>query len=295
MLIDWFTVGAQAVNFLILVWLLQRFLYQPVLAAIDCAREEDRRTDCGCRGIGDEGASRTGEELRRRNEALEPRARGSDAQGHGRRRHAERQAPHRVGPAGVATAALEADPGPGRRSERNSVVNFRCAPRPRSSRWPARRCPILAGASLEDRMIEVFIARLRELPETQKLALAGADSDSGRGVVTDGVKTTSLPVPTPVALVAQRLRSPRRRRAPTSRPRYASASARPWRSALRPRLSLFAGSSSRWDGVKTRVERRGLPVRPSPRSRCLAVEPEPAAPTLEAAACPLTVCSPISI
>jgi F-type H+-transporting ATPase subunit b len=35
MLIDWFTVAAQAVNFIILVWLLKRFLYKPVLAAID--------------------------------------------------------------------------------------------------------------------------------------------------------------------------------------------------------------------------------------------------------------------
>jgi F-type H+-transporting ATPase subunit b len=39
MLIDWFTVGAQALNFLILVWLLKRFLYQPILNAID-AREK---------------------------------------------------------------------------------------------------------------------------------------------------------------------------------------------------------------------------------------------------------------
>jgi F-type H+-transporting ATPase subunit b len=38
MLIDWFTVGAQALNFLVLMWLLRRFLYQPVLTAID-ARE----------------------------------------------------------------------------------------------------------------------------------------------------------------------------------------------------------------------------------------------------------------
>jgi F-type H+-transporting ATPase subunit b len=38
MLIDWFTVGAQVVNFLILVWLLKRYLYRPILAAID-ARE----------------------------------------------------------------------------------------------------------------------------------------------------------------------------------------------------------------------------------------------------------------
>jgi F-type H+-transporting ATPase subunit b len=35
MLIDWFTVAAQAVNFLILMWLLKRFLYKPVVAAID--------------------------------------------------------------------------------------------------------------------------------------------------------------------------------------------------------------------------------------------------------------------
>lgn len=35
MLIDWFTVIAQMINFLILVWLFKRFLYQPILNAID--------------------------------------------------------------------------------------------------------------------------------------------------------------------------------------------------------------------------------------------------------------------
>jgi F-type H+-transporting ATPase subunit b len=39
MLIDWFTVGAQALNFVILVWLLKHFLYKPILGAID-AREK---------------------------------------------------------------------------------------------------------------------------------------------------------------------------------------------------------------------------------------------------------------
>jgi len=39
MLIDWFTVGATALNFSILVWLMKRFLYQPILHAID-AREK---------------------------------------------------------------------------------------------------------------------------------------------------------------------------------------------------------------------------------------------------------------
>ena len=35
MLFDWFTVFAQIANFLILMWLLKRFLYKPVLDAID--------------------------------------------------------------------------------------------------------------------------------------------------------------------------------------------------------------------------------------------------------------------
>lgn len=39
MLIDWFTVAAQLLNFLVLVWLMKRYLYQPVLAAI-AAREQ---------------------------------------------------------------------------------------------------------------------------------------------------------------------------------------------------------------------------------------------------------------
>jgi F-type H+-transporting ATPase subunit b len=39
MKIDWFTVIAQVLNFLVLVWLLKRFLYQPIMNAIE-AREK---------------------------------------------------------------------------------------------------------------------------------------------------------------------------------------------------------------------------------------------------------------
>ena len=35
MKIDWFTVIAQVINFLVLVWLLKRFLYKPILNAIE--------------------------------------------------------------------------------------------------------------------------------------------------------------------------------------------------------------------------------------------------------------------
>jgi len=40
MIIDWFTVGAQTFNFIVLVWLMKRFLYKPILHAID---ERERR------------------------------------------------------------------------------------------------------------------------------------------------------------------------------------------------------------------------------------------------------------
>jgi F-type H+-transporting ATPase subunit b len=40
MLIDWFTVCAQAVNFLLLIWLLKRFLYKPILSAMDARDQE---------------------------------------------------------------------------------------------------------------------------------------------------------------------------------------------------------------------------------------------------------------
>ena len=41
--------GAQAINFLILVWLLKRFLYKPILRDRR-TRERDRQPARGCRG-----------------------------------------------------------------------------------------------------------------------------------------------------------------------------------------------------------------------------------------------------
>jgi len=41
--LDWWTIGLQTINFAILVWLLHRFLYQPVLGMIDARKAEIRR------------------------------------------------------------------------------------------------------------------------------------------------------------------------------------------------------------------------------------------------------------
>ncbi len=44
MQIDWFTTGAQTINFLVLVWLLKRFLYRPVMAAMDRRQQKIKET-----------------------------------------------------------------------------------------------------------------------------------------------------------------------------------------------------------------------------------------------------------
>ena len=38
MQLDWWTIGLQTVNFTVLIWLLNRFLYKPVLAHDRCAK-----------------------------------------------------------------------------------------------------------------------------------------------------------------------------------------------------------------------------------------------------------------
>ena len=75
MLIDWFTVCAQAINFLILVWLLKRYLYKPVLAAID-ARERKvaaRIVDAETQEKKTQAAS---DDIRKRNEAFDQEREG---------------------------------------------------------------------------------------------------------------------------------------------------------------------------------------------------------------------------
>src|ERR1700728_1559372 len=104
MLIDWFTVGAQALNFIILVWLLKRFLYQPILNAID-AREQRISAQLADAQANKAEASAERAEFQRKNEALEQQratllSRASDEA------NAERQ--RLIGEARAAADALSA-------------------------------------------------------------------------------------------------------------------------------------------------------------------------------------------
>lgn len=70
MLIDWFTVAAQVINFLILVWLLKRFLYRPILDAIDAREARIASTLADAEAKNSE-AQRERDAFRHRNEVFE--------------------------------------------------------------------------------------------------------------------------------------------------------------------------------------------------------------------------------
>jgi F-type H+-transporting ATPase subunit b len=70
MLIDWFTVIAQIVNFLVLVWLLKRFLYKPVLQAID-KREADIAAQVAAAEEAKQEAEKLSEQFKGKNDDLD--------------------------------------------------------------------------------------------------------------------------------------------------------------------------------------------------------------------------------
>ena len=70
MQIDWFTVIAQLLNFLVLVWLLKRFLFKPIQHAID---ERERKITSQLRDAEDKvhDAIIEQEEFRKKNELFD--------------------------------------------------------------------------------------------------------------------------------------------------------------------------------------------------------------------------------
>ena len=70
MLNGWFTIVAQAINFLILVWLLKRFLYKPILQAID-AREKGIATQLAAVVAKEAAAQKKSDDFQHKNEAFD--------------------------------------------------------------------------------------------------------------------------------------------------------------------------------------------------------------------------------
>ena len=181
MLIDWFTVGAQVLNFLILVWLMKRFLYQPILHAID-AREKRVAAELADAASKQAEAKKERDEFQHKNEELDQQRAGLLKQATDEAKAARDRL---LDEARKAADALSI-----RRQEtlRNEVqsLNQEITPRARQEVFAIARKTLvdLAGAGLEERMAEVFTQRLRHLDADTKSRLSeGLKSSSNSGLV----------------------------------------------------------------------------------------------------------------
>jgi F-type H+-transporting ATPase subunit b len=179
MLINWFTVVAQAINFLILVWLLKRFLYKPILHAID-ERERGIATQLADVEAKKAEAQKDRDDFRHKNEAFD-RERAALLQKATDEAEAERQRllnqAHKDADALRAKyqATLESE----QRNLNQEIV-----------RWTQKEVfaitrktlADLASASLEERMGDVFVRRVRELGGGPKEQMATAFKTSNHQV-----------------------------------------------------------------------------------------------------------------
>ena len=171
MLIDWFTVGAQALNFLILVWLLKRFLYKPILHAID-AREQGIAKELADADAKKTEAEKEHEKFQKKNEEFDQQR--DELLGKAKdEATSERQ--RLLDEARQTADALRAKRQDALKREQQSL-NDEITRRTREEVFAIARKTLtdLAGTTLEERMSEVFRRRLRELNDEAKEGLAKA-------------------------------------------------------------------------------------------------------------------------
>lgn len=171
MLIDWFTVGAQVLNFLALVWLMKRFLYQPVLNAI--AAREKRIAD----QIADAAAKENQATAERK--TFEDKNTAFDQQRadllHQATTNANARAQQLADEAQTAAVALAAQRQQALATQAEHLQRL-IAGRAAQEVFAVARKTLadLANASLQERMVEVFVQRLGELPAPAKDQLGTA-------------------------------------------------------------------------------------------------------------------------
>jgi F-type H+-transporting ATPase subunit b len=175
MLIDWFTVIAQVVNFLILVWLLKRFLYKPILNAID-AREKKVADELANADVKEAKAQKEKDEFRRKNEEFDQQRAAllSKAKDEA---NAERQ--RLLEEARKDASDLKAKQQEAMRNDRQNL-NKEISRRAQQEVFAITRKALkdLAGTSLEECTVEVFAQKLQELEGKEKDQLASAFSAS---------------------------------------------------------------------------------------------------------------------
>jgi F-type H+-transporting ATPase subunit b len=179
MLINWFTVFAQAINFLILVWLLKRFLYKPILQAID-ERERAIAAQLADAEAKKAVAQKERDDFQHKNETFD-KERASLLKKAKDEADVERQ--RLLGEARKDADALRAKRQEALRTEQRNLGQ-------EITRWARkevfavtrRTLADLAGASLEERVCDVFVQRVRALAGEAKEQMVNAFKTSNHTV-----------------------------------------------------------------------------------------------------------------
>ena len=169
--IDWFTVVAQAINFLILVWLLKRFLYKPILHAID-EREKGIAAQLAQAEAKKAEAQKERDDFQHKNEAFD-QERAALLKKATDEANGERQ--RLLDEARKDADSLRAKRQDALRKEQRNLSQ-------EITRWTQKQVfaitrktlADLATTSLEQRMGDVFVQRLRALTGAAKEQLAAA-------------------------------------------------------------------------------------------------------------------------
>ncbi|MBC7700520.1 F0F1 ATP synthase subunit B [Aquabacterium sp.] len=171
MLIDWFTVGAQALNFIILVWLMKRFLYKPILDAID-SREKRIADSLADADAKQAEAHKERDEFQHKNEAFDQQRAALLSQAT-KEAQAERQ--RLLDEARQAADALSSKRQEALRADAGRL-NQAIVQRTQQEVFAIARKTLsdLASTSLEASAVELFIQRLSALDGQSKTSLVNA-------------------------------------------------------------------------------------------------------------------------
>lgn len=180
MLIDWFTVIAQVLNFLILVWLLKRFLYRPILNAID-AREKKIADELADADAKEAEAQKEKEEFRRKNEEFD---RQRDVLLNRTKEEVKNEKLRLLEGARKEVSDLRSKQQEALRNERQNL-DREISLRVQQEVFAIARKVLkdLAGESLEELTVNMFAQRLQELNDEGKEELASALGKSSSPVL----------------------------------------------------------------------------------------------------------------
>jgi F-type H+-transporting ATPase subunit b len=165
MKINWFTVIAQVINFLILVWLLRRFLYKPILKAVD-EREKKIAAQLDDAKAKKAEAEKEQVEFRKKNDAFDQQKKGlmdkAIAETNEERKKFLEEA---RAEANKLSTNLEAASKESRENLNREIVQKTQQEVFAISRKTLRD---LASLSLEEQSVNIFIKRLNELKGDEK-------------------------------------------------------------------------------------------------------------------------------